>query len=164
MRVATFAPIAILATKAVAQLSVIQSVLSGIQTEVVSYGQAFTSNDPDEILSLGDALLATTSAGVTTVQAASGVSLIEALSLRTSIQALEATVQTTYDNAIARQAAVEALGIAEEVHEDFVAQREVVAVLGAAVASKVPAAVRPLAQTYIDNIDAIIGAAVDAYA
>ncbi|KAK0386860.1 hypothetical protein NLU13_5173 [Sarocladium strictum] len=165
MRVlATLAPVAVLVTQAVGQLSVIQGVLSGIQADVVAYGNAFTANNAASIGDTGDKLLATTTAGITTVQGATAVSLLDALSLRTSIQNLQNAVDVTYDNAVARQPAVEALGIAGDVHADFVAQRSTVAVLGAAIAAKVPASVRPLAQTYIDNIDASIAAAIEAYA
>lgn len=165
MRVlATLAPVALLATQVVGQLSVIRGVLTGIQADVVAYGNAFTANDADAIASTGDQLLATTSAGVTTVNGATAVGLIDAIALRGDIQALQSAVQVTYDNAVARQPDVEALGIADDVHADFVAQRSVVAVLGAAVIAKVPASVRPLAQTYVDNIDAIIAEAIAAYA
>lgn len=165
MRVlAILAPVALLATQVAGQLSVIQGVVSNIRSDVVAYGAAFTANDAAQIGAGSDKLLATAAAGTATVQAANSVSLIEALSLRSSIQALQADVQTTYDNAVARKAAVTALGIAAEVHSDFVTQRSTVAVLGAALASKVPSSVRPLAQTYINNIDAILVNAIAAYA
>lgn len=156
-------PLSVLATQVAGQLSVLQGVLTDVQANVEAYGQAFTAGDAAAIESTADELLAGTLAGVATVNGASEISLIDAITLRATIEELQNAVEETYGTAVAQKEAVDGLGITNAVREDFLAQQTSVGTLGAAIVDKIPALVQSVAQTYVDNIDGIIADAIAAY-
>lgn len=151
-------------TPALAQLSVLRGVLTALQADVETYGDAFAAADAPAIQSVGDELLQTVQDGLVTVQAASPIGLLDAIALRATMEALQVSVDAAYGTAVSQQPAVDGLGIGGAVHDDFVAQRDAVGDLGAAIVSKVPALVQGTAQGFVDEIDDTLAAAVAAYA
>ncbi|KAM0276013.1 hypothetical protein ACHAQH_007183 [Verticillium albo-atrum] len=161
-----FLPVATLAgliTQVSAQLAPIQAALVVIQDSVDAYGAAFTAGTAAGIQGADDDLLASINAAIPVVNASPALSLFDAISLATSIRAVQADVDAAFAIATAQKPAVDALGITADVLAGIQAQRAAVSTLGNALVAKVPSIVQGTARVYVNDILATLDDAIAIY-
>lgn len=162
MRFATLA----FATGAVAQLTVLQPVITKIVGDVGTLDSAinaYTSGDASAVLSAGKGLLDDINAGVTTAKGSADLTQTDALSLTTPIQGLQSATEGVIKDLTAKKCAFVTAGKAADVLQNLNDQLTASKALADAITSKVPQALQSVASTLSSGIATSLQGGVDSF-
>lgn len=162
MRFATLA----FATGAVAQLSVLNPVISGIVTDVGALDtaiKAYTSGDGSDVLAAGKKLLDDINSGVTTAKGSADLTQTDALSLTTPIQSLQTATEGVIKDLTAKKCNFVSSGKAADVLTNLQDQLTASKALADAITSKVPQTLQSVAAQLSSGIATALQGGVDSF-
>jgi hypothetical protein len=156
-----------IASGALAQIQIILDVVNSINTATSGLDTAvkgYSGGDSSAIQSASKSLIDIVTAGIDKVKGSSQLVLNDALQLTPVVQGLSATVSTTIDDLIAKKSQIAAAGQGAATGSQLKAQLSGANDLAAAISSKVPSDVAPIASQLSSAISEAIQKGVTAYA
>jgi hypothetical protein len=147
-------------------LATIQNVLTGISTQVDAFDaqvNAYNGGDTGPILSASDTLLSLINAGTTTVAATSSLDELDAAQVAVFVQTLNTSVATVVSDLIAKKGPLVASGQGATVWKGLQDQKAASQNLAAAITSKVPESLKPVAIELSAGITDSLQRGMDAY-
>lgn len=163
MKFTTSAAIAVAATGAYAQLSVLQPIFTSIGNAIGDLDTAAKgfNGDVAAVTSKADALISAIKSGNTKAAASSDLSLNDALGLTTPVQDLNSKGETLEKDFKAQIAAVQKAGACDTVRSKLADINTASQALIKTVVSKVPEAAQSVAKTLADQLTTTLSKATD---
>jgi len=147
------------------QVAAIVSVVNGINQQTGDLDTAVKgfSGDPKTLLAATQKLQDAVTAGVSSVNAASSITLTDAVQIQGQVQNLQSTIESVVNDLISKKEALVSAGQGQTVYQSLQEQLTGAKGLQAAITSKVPPEVKTLATTLSAGINTSLEKGIDAF-
>jgi len=147
------------------QLTTIVGVVNEIEKQTVALDTAVKgySGDFSSLSSASDSLSSTVTKGVSTVKAASSITLTDSVQIQGQVSNLQSAVESVVNDLISKKDTIVSAGKGGTVYKQLEGQLSGAKELAAAISSKVPPEVQSLAQQLSAGINTALQKGVDAY-